>query len=156
MAAWRRNLTSLMTARVSKRSSRVQRFSNLPCLPRSSGRWYWGGIKFSVSTCFHLRFPLLNYYRSATIRAPLFHRGAAILFAFGPTPFASFSYLRASGLLPGLLASSLMLLVPPSFPASQPQAFPHVLHCVFERVLLEFDSHCTDSTSGVDLKHDPI
>jgi hypothetical protein len=30
------------------------------------------------------------------------------------------------------------------------------LDCVLWGVLLRFDSHCTDSTSGVDLKQDPI
>jgi len=30
-----------------------------------------------------------------------------------------------------------------------------ISHCVFERVLLQFDSHRTDSTSGADFKHDP-
>ena len=32
----------------------------------------------------------------------------------------------------------------------------YLLNCVFWGVLLHFDSHCTKSTSGVDLKHDPI
>jgi len=33
---------------------------------------------------------------------------------------------------------------------------PGVFHCVFEIVLLQFDLHCTHSTSGADLDHDPI
>jgi hypothetical protein len=33
---------------------------------------------------------------------------------------------------------------------------PVLLNCVFWGVLLEFDSHCTDSTSGVDIKRDAI
>jgi hypothetical protein len=30
------------------------------------------------------------------------------------------------------------------------------LHCIFERVLVSLGAHCTKSSSGADLKHNPI
>ena len=49
----------------------------------------------------------------------------------------------------------------PSFDISQSEApclMPRVgvLNCVFWGFLVKFSSHCTDSSSGVDIKHDPI
>jgi hypothetical protein len=54
------------------------------------------------------------------------------------------------------ILSPLCLPLASQLPSLEPPACPYLLNCVSWGVLLESDSYCSVSTSGTDLKHDPI